>query len=152
MMRTRLFTSLYAGLIVYLASLFFFGSTGWFAQSDLERRRDSLAGNISELEKQGKNLAYVMSALQSDPDRILREAVRLMLVRENEGIVRVAGYTEKPRPVSPGGLVLRRDSPPRGTEPLLRAVAAAAGVIVFLFYGLAGKRGGNQGTLSQTSS
>ena len=151
-MRTRVLTSLYAGLLVYLSAVFFFGSTGRLAQVELERRRDSLAANIADLEKQGKSLELDLRSLQSDPERVLREAVRLLLVREGEGIVRIQGYRERPRSLSPGGILLRGTVKPWALEPIIRAVAAAAGIIVFLFLGLSEKGEGSQGTLSQTSS
>lgn len=152
-MRTRFISSLYAGLLVYLSAVFFFGSMGRFAQVELEKRRDSLLANIEELENQGESLESLMWSLQSDPDRVLREAVRLVLVREDEGIIRIQGYQEKPRLLSPGGLLLRGAPPSQGMEPLIRVLAAAAGIIVFFFLGLSSeKRDRNQGSLSQTSS
>jgi cell division protein FtsB len=124
----------YTAIIIYLVTLFFFGAAGHFAYKNLDRQFEVLEKNVIALKAQGQVLSYSVAALRSDPDRVVKEGRRFLLLQPREGIIRVAGYREKPRPLSPGGLVLlKKDSPPR-LEPYLRAFAAVGGILFFLFY------------------
>lgn len=141
MMQKRLVVSLYSGLIIYLAAIFVFGSTGRAAYGDLEKQRIFLEKHVENLRSQGKNLHYMVEALQTDPDRIVKEGRRLLLLREREGIIRIAGYSEKTKPISPGGLIARwKDSGARKNEPFLRAFSLAAAIVIFIMY----RPGGNK--------
>lgn len=135
MMQTRLFVSLYAGLLVYLVLIFFFGSTGKFAYGELEKQRDILKENVRLLRSQGEDLGYAIEALQTDPDRVVKEARNLLYLREREGVIRITGYKEKPRAVSPGGLVKAKVEIRYKPEPFLRAFALCMGIVVFIFLG-----------------
>jgi cell division protein FtsB len=133
-MGSRLLVSLYTAILIYLVTLFFFGATGYFAYRNLEKQFEILEKNVVNLRGRGEDLSYSVAALRSDPDRIVKEARRLLLLQPREGVIRVEGYRGKPRPLSPGGLVfLKKDNPPRA-EPYLRAFAAVSGLLIFLFY------------------
>jgi cell division protein FtsB len=133
-MAVRVFVSVYAGLITYLATTLFFGAAGHFSYQNLSQQYRIIEENVENLKTQGRTLGYSVAALRSDPDSIVREARRLLLLRRNEGYIRIEGYREKPKPLSPGGLViLKRESGLR-LEPFLRAFAAISGILVFLFY------------------
>jgi hypothetical protein len=93
-----------------------------------------LEKNVVNLRERGEALSYSVAALRSDPDRIIKEGRRLLLLQSREGIIRVAGYRGKPRPLSPGGVVFLKKDPLPRMEPYLRAFAAVGGILVFLFY------------------
>ena len=88
--------------------------------------------NVASLAVQGRRLAWSVTALTTDPDSIVRESRRLLLLRGNEGIIRVEGFREKRRPVSPGGLVVPNKDISLRLEPFLRAFALAGGIFMFI--------------------
>jgi cell division protein FtsB len=124
----------YTALILYLVTTFFFGGTGHFAYKNINLQSEILKKNIQSLKIQGKALSSSVTALRSDPDSIIKEGRRLLLLGPREGIIRVTGYREKPRLLSPGGLVVLKKPVSLRLEPFLRAFAAIGGVLVFLFY------------------
>ncbi|MDR3200835.1 MAG: septum formation initiator family protein [Spirochaetales bacterium] len=133
-MRTRLIVSAYTGLILYLVTTFFFGGTGHFAYQNTKRQLEILEKNVQSLRVQGKTLSAAVTALRSDPDRIIKEGRRLLLLQPREGIIRLTGYREKPRLLSPGGLVVLKKDTSLKLEPFLRTFAGVGGILVFLFY------------------
>jgi cell division protein FtsB len=133
-MRDRFLASVYTSLLLYLVSMFFFGAAGHFAYRNLKKQFEVLEKNTRSLTVQGRKLGYAVTALRSDPQSIVKAGRRLLLLREREGIIRVEGYREKPRPVSPGGLVVLKKDAGLRLEPFLRAFALAGGLLVFLFY------------------
>jgi cell division protein FtsB len=140
MMQTRLFISIYAGLCVYLVLIVFFGATGKFAYDELEAHKLLLVENVGDLQSKGESLNYSVEALQSDFETVAKEARSLLYLKEREGIIRIAGYKEKPRNITPGGLVVGNAEKRYKPEPFLRALGASAGILVFLFYGFSVKK------------
>ncbi|MCL1818507.1 MAG: septum formation initiator family protein, partial [Spirochaetaceae bacterium] len=123
-MRIRLLVSAYTGLILYLVTMFFFGGTGHFAYQNLKKQSNILEKNVESLRVMGRKLGYSVTALQSDSGSILKAGRRLLLLRSGEGIIRVAGYRERPKPLSPGRLVvLKKDADLQHLEPHLRTFA-----------------------------
>ena len=134
-MRTRLLVSAYTGLVIYLVTMFFFGGTGHYAYQNLRRQTDILEKNIQNLSTVGQELAYSVVALKSDSDSIVMAGRRLLLLQKGEGLIRVAGYRERPKALSPGGIVvLNKEADILRLEPFLRAFALVGGVVVFLLY------------------
>ncbi|MDR1316446.1 MAG: septum formation initiator family protein [Spirochaetales bacterium] len=133
-MAGRLFASIYVGLLIYLVVTFFFGGTGHFSYQSLSQQYKIIEKNVEDLKTQGRTLGYSVTALRSDPGSIVREARRLLLLHRNEGFIRIEGYKAKPRPLSPGRLVVLKKESGLRLEPFLRAFAAISGILVFLFY------------------
>ena len=133
-MRTRFLVSVYTSLLIYLVATFFLGAAGHFAYQNLKKQSDILEKNIHSLSVEGKRLGSSAAALQSDADSIIKAARRLLLLREGEGIIRVAGYRERPKPLSPGRLVILHKDAGLRLEPYLRSLALAGGLLAFLFY------------------
>ena len=130
----RLLVSAYTSLILYLAATLFLGSTGHFSYQNLKRQHEVIEKNISSLAEQGRKLSWSVTALQTDPDSIVKEGRRLLLLQKNEGIVRVEGFREKRRFLSPGGLVVPKKDAVLRLERFLRAFALAGGILVFIVY------------------
>jgi cell division protein FtsB len=141
-MAVRFFVSVYVCLIIYLVTTFFFGGTGHFSYQNLTQQYKIVEENVESLKIQGKTLGYSVAALRQDPDSIIREARRLLLLRQGEGIIRIEGYREKPKPLSPGGLVVLKKETGLRLEPFLRAFAAISGILEFLFYKRKSRRPG----------
>ena len=135
MMQLRLLVSAYVGLLVYLILIFFFGSTGRFAFSELESYEIVLRANIQKLETLGTALDSSIEALQSDRDRVVLEARKLLYLGGREGVIHVAGYDAHARSVSPGGLLVRKEEKEYKPEPFLRGLAACIAVATFIFLG-----------------
>jgi len=133
-MRTRLLVSAYAGLIIYLVTMFFFGGTGHFAYQSLKKQSDFLEKNVQSLGEEGRKLGYSAAALQSDSESIVKASRRLLLFRKGEGIIRVAGYRERPKPLSPGRLVVLNKISGFSFEPYLRFTAIVSSLVIFIFY------------------
>ena len=133
-MRIRLLVAAYTGLILYLVTTLFFGATGHFSYQNLTRQHEIIEKNVSGLAAQGRKLAWSVAALQSDPDSIVKEGRRLLLLQKREGIVRVEGFREKRRPLSPGGLVVLKKETVLRLEPFLRAFAVIGGLVMFLLF------------------
>jgi cell division protein FtsB len=133
-MRARFLVSAYTSLLLYLVTTFFFGGTGHFAYRNLRKQFEILEKNTASLTVQGRKLGYAVTALRSDPQSIVKAARRLLLLQEREGIIRVDGYRERRRPLSPGGLVVLKKDEGLRPEPFLRAFALTGGLLVFLFY------------------
>jgi hypothetical protein len=121
-------------MILYLVTTFFWGNTGHFAYENLEEQIENLQRNVYNLKAHGKKLGYSVAALQSDPGAIIKKSRGHLFLRQGEGIIRLKGYSEKPRPLSPGTFVNARKEGIFRPEPYLRTLAAAAVIIVFLFY------------------
>ena len=133
-MRIRLLVSAYTGLSIYLVATLFFGGTGHFAYQGLKRQHEIIEKNVSGLAEHGRKLAWSATALETNPDAIVKEGRRLLLLKKNEGIVRVDGFREKRRPLSPGGLVVLKKEVVLRLEPFLRAFALTGGLVVFLLF------------------
>jgi cell division protein FtsB len=134
-MATRLFVSVYTALIIYLVTTFFFGVAGHFSYQNLVQQYKIIEENVENLKIRGRTLGYSVTTLRSDPDSIVREARKLLLLRPNEGYIRIEGYRDKPKPLSPGGLVVPKKETGLRLEPFLRAFAAISGILIFLFSG-----------------
>ncbi|MCL1818233.1 MAG: septum formation initiator family protein, partial [Spirochaetaceae bacterium] len=112
----------------------FFGGTGHFSYQNLKRQHAIIEKNVSGLATQGRKLEWSVTALQSDPDSIVKEGRRLLLLQKREGIIRVEGLREKQRLLSPGGLVMLKKDTVLRLEPFLRAFALTGGLVVFLLF------------------
>jgi cell division protein FtsB len=140
MIQTRLFISIYSGLCVYLVLIVIFGATGKFAYDELEMHKVLLEKNVEDLKSKGEVLNFSVEALQSDYETVAKVARGLLYLKEREGIIRIAGYKEKPRHITPGGLVAGKTETRYRPEPFLRALAGSAGILVFLFHGFSTKK------------
>ena len=133
-MRIRLLVSAYTGLILYFIATLFFGSTGHFSYQNLKRQHSIIEKNVSELTAQGRKLSWTVTALQSDSDSIIKEGRRLLLLQKKEGLIRIEGFQEKRRPLSPGGLVMLKKDMGLRLEPFLRAFALIGAMVVYLLF------------------
>ena len=133
-MRIRLLVSAYTSLVIYLVATLFFGATGHFSYQSLKKQHEIIEKNVASLAEQGRKLAWSVTALQTDPDSIIKEGRRLLLLRKNEGIIRVEGFREKRRLLSPGGLVVPKKEAAIRLERFLRAFALAGGILVLIIY------------------
>ena len=79
-------------------------------------------------------MSFSASALQSDSDSIVKAGRRLLLLRDREGLIRVEGYRERPKTLSPGRLIVPFKDVGLRMEPFLRSFALTSGILVFLLY------------------
>ncbi|MBP7494938.1 MAG: septum formation initiator family protein [Spirochaetales bacterium] len=141
MIRNRLLVSAYVGVMVYLVTVFFFGSTGIFAYRQLLFFQKELKENITAIDEQGKIFQQRVASLQSDPEQIRIEARTYHLVRSSEGFVRIRGRNVYPESISPGRIVRIPEKNPYSLEPFLRAFSLCISLSIFLITGFRNQRG-----------
>ncbi len=127
----RIICSLYGAFIIYLVLSLFLGEYGIIEKSRLDEYRDILKLNISKLYNTGKDLGEHSVSLRTDPDMVALLARELGYLRDNEILLHIEGYREKPDQYTVGRTITRAGQPNK-REPILRSVSAIAGIFLFL--------------------
>ncbi|MFP4067121.1 MAG: septum formation initiator family protein [Spirochaetaceae bacterium] len=123
----KLLVSTAVAILTHLMLSLVWGEYGLIAYRELDTYRDRLDENLERLEERTLELEREAQTLQTDAERIRVEARRLGYYAENETPVRLEEYRPASTRSSPGS-VIRRRSPPADNAPILRAIAASAGL------------------------
>lgn len=129
-MMWRVWVSVWVSVVLYLSLSLFFGNQGLLSYARVSRAVGAMEENLREL-------SFIQNRLQeqvrllSSREEVRKEARRLLLVGEGEGVIDVVGLPVPQDPVSPGAVIFFQGAE-RDVRPLLRGVAVSVGLLVFL--------------------
>ena len=129
----------------YLGSsplLLFFGSGGRLEYKTLNDYRTVLSGNIKELKNINNSLLAELDALSYDPERVALQARELGYLKEDEGIIKIEGYSPAKSYFTVGKIIRRTPSNNYRFDWIFKLLGMIIPLTLYLFYRLALRKDG----------
>ena len=132
---TRLFYSIYIGVLCYFVVHFFFGAAGLNDYRQLMQHRDVLIDNVAELQKINWQLVQELKLLAADPDKILVLARDLGYFREGDHVIKPEGISV-PKSYYKIGKLIRMPIGRHSELLFAKIVCLIVPILIYLFTGL----------------
>ena len=131
MKRSAISGPLYVSFLCFSLIVLFFGKTGVSSLEQLNRQRDALMMNLTELEMNRDRLGARLESLRRDPQAVVVEARSLGLFPVGEHVL-VFENNQTKRTWPEAGIVLNPDEIDFIDENLFRIIALSAGILVLV--------------------